>query len=128
MKQQADKHRSERELLVGSWAYLKLHPYMQNTGHLRKHSKLTPKYFGPYLILEKMGKVAYKLDLPTTVVPIPGDSRFHLLPEAIIDRRMVQHGHRATLSVLVKWQGKDSEDATWEFMDDLQLRFLDFTP
>ncbi|GJX35349.1 hypothetical protein Tco_0246906 [Tanacetum coccineum] len=31
MKVQADKHRSQREFLVGDWVYMKLQPYRQLT-------------------------------------------------------------------------------------------------
>nr|GEX82830.1 protein kinase-like domain, phloem protein 2-like protein [Tanacetum cinerariifolium] len=70
MKQKSDKHRTEREFSVGSWVYLKLQPYMQNSLRVNKHSKSTPKYFGPFLIVERIGKVAYRLDLPS-------DSQIH---------------------------------------------------
>nr|GEX00394.1 gypsy/Ty3 element polyprotein, putative [Tanacetum cinerariifolium] len=64
MKQQADKHRTDREFEVGSWVYLKFQPYKQNTLRVYKYSKLTLKYFGPFLVVERVGKVAYRLDLP----------------------------------------------------------------
>nr|GEU76015.1 putative nucleotidyltransferase, ribonuclease H [Tanacetum cinerariifolium] len=72
MKQQADKHRTDKEFEAGSWVYLKLQPYMQNTLRVHKHSKLTPKYFGPFLVVERVGKVAYRLDLPdeTQIHPV----------------------------------------------------------
>jgi hypothetical protein len=64
MKHQADKHRLEREFMVGDWVYLKLQPYIQRFVAIQASQKLSYKYFGPYLIKQKVGKVAYKLQLP----------------------------------------------------------------
>lgn len=64
MKLQADKNRSERSFTVGEFVYLKLQPYVQASLAPRSHNKLCFKYFGPYKILEKIGSVAYKLELP----------------------------------------------------------------
>lgn len=44
--------------------FLKLQPFKQNLVNLRKNLKLSSKYFSPYQILEKIGQVAYILDLP----------------------------------------------------------------
>ncbi|GJV38796.1 hypothetical protein Tco_1417236 [Tanacetum coccineum] len=64
MKVVADKRRSEREFVVNDWVYLKLQPYRQHTLRKHKQHKLTQKYYGPFRIIAKMGKVAYKLELP----------------------------------------------------------------
>lgn len=64
MKQSADSHRSHRELKVGDHAYLKLQPYRQHS--LKNRSvphKLSPRFYGPFRVLERVGSVAYKLDL-----------------------------------------------------------------
>jgi hypothetical protein len=61
MKAQADKHRQEREFMIGDWVYLKLKPHIQQSMHHRSNHKLSFKYFGPYLITQHIGKVAYKL-------------------------------------------------------------------
>lgn len=64
MKQQADKGRSEREFDVGDWVLLKLRSYRQKSLENRASEKLSPRYYGPYEILARIGKVAYTLKLP----------------------------------------------------------------
>ena len=64
MKQYAEKRRSDREFKVGEKVYLKLrYPYLKAFSQ-RPISKLSPQYFGPFSITEKIGKVAYMLQLP----------------------------------------------------------------
>jgi hypothetical protein len=65
MKKYADLKRSERSFHEGDWVYLKLQPYRQVSvkGNLGMH-KLQSKFYGPFEVLEKIGKVAYKLNLP----------------------------------------------------------------
>nr|GEV54014.1 heat shock 70 kDa protein [Tanacetum cinerariifolium] len=65
MKQQTDKHRTERELQIEDWALLKLQPYRQVSIRQIKQNKFSPKYFGPFEVIEKVGQVAYKLKLPS---------------------------------------------------------------
>lgn len=60
----ANKHRQERSFEVGDQVYLKLQPFRQNFVHLRKNLKLSLKYYGPFTVTQKIGKVAYKWDLP----------------------------------------------------------------
>ena len=64
MKHHADKNRSEREFAVGDLVYLKLQPYIQSSVAPRGNQKLAYRFFGPFKILARVGKVAYKLNLP----------------------------------------------------------------
>jgi hypothetical protein len=64
MKRQADKGRSERVFSVGDKVFLKLQPYVQSSLMRRANHKLSFRFFGPYKILQRLGLVAYRLELP----------------------------------------------------------------
>uniref|UniRef100_A0A2N9HVX1 Integrase catalytic domain-containing protein n=1 Tax=Fagus sylvatica TaxID=28930 RepID=A0A2N9HVX1_FAGSY len=148
MKLQADKNRTEREFLVGDWVYLRLQPFKQRSMH-QKMGKLAPKFYGPYQILEKVGAVAYKLDLPNdalihpvfhvsclkaklgqSILPLnklpPVNSLGHITPEPV---QILQQRHITTrrqqkgTEVLVQWEGASKADATWEVLLKLQQQF-----
>jgi len=66
MKKQADKFHPKRQFAVGDFVYLKLQPYIQSSVSRRAYQNLAFKFFGPYRVLERVGKVAYRLELPTS--------------------------------------------------------------
>nr|KYP47677.1 Transposon Ty3-G Gag-Pol polyprotein [Cajanus cajan]KYP47690.1 Transposon Ty3-G Gag-Pol polyprotein [Cajanus cajan] len=67
MKCQADKRRRDLHFVVGDLVLVKLQPYRQRLVALRKIQKLSMCYFGPFEVVEKIGEVEYKLQLPDTV-------------------------------------------------------------
>jgi hypothetical protein len=64
MKQAHDKKHRYLEFTVGEWAWLCLNQRVVATIRSRNQSKLRPKYFGPYIIQERIRSLAYKLQLP----------------------------------------------------------------
>ena len=72
MKQQAYQHHNKRSFDVGDWVFLQLQPYKQmSLKQVKKDNKLSPKYYGPYKVLQNIGTMAYKLELPTTSYSFP---------------------------------------------------------
>lgn len=64
MKRKTDKLRREVNFKIDDPVFVKLHKYMQRSVANTKSNKMEMKYFGPYKIVEVIGKVAYRLELP----------------------------------------------------------------
>lgn len=64
MKRQADKKRKDMELAEEEWVYLKIRPYHQRTLIRKRCEKLSPNFFGLFQVIERIGAVAYRLQLP----------------------------------------------------------------
>ncbi|KAL0313581.1 UNVERIFIED_CONTAM: Transposon Tf2-11 polyprotein [Sesamum radiatum] len=69
-KSYADNRRRDLEFSVGDRVFLKVSPRKGIT-QFGKRNKLEPRYIGPFEIIKRVGKVAYKLNLP------PNTSRIH---------------------------------------------------
>ncbi|KAL0405562.1 UNVERIFIED_CONTAM: Transposon Tf2-11 polyprotein [Sesamum latifolium] len=68
-KSYVNKHRREMEYEVGEKVFLRVSPWR---GILRfgRKGKLSPRYIGPYEILERVGPLAYRLALPAELSQI----------------------------------------------------------
>jgi hypothetical protein len=65
----ANKRRWHLQFEVGDHAYLKVSP-MKGMKRFGLKGKLSPHYIGSFPILEKCGKMAYKLELPPSLVGV----------------------------------------------------------
>ncbi|KAF5471905.1 hypothetical protein F2P56_008668 [Juglans regia] len=148
MKYYYDKRRTDREFSVGDWVYLKVQPYRQQSVAVSRNLKLSPCYFGSLQITHIIGKVAYRLCLPSDSLLHPvfhvsvlkkkiGDqlTPFSSLPpvdlqgelrpqlEKILERRSVKRDNRAVVEVLIQSEGARVEDSTWEPYWKLRQQF-----
>ena len=62
-KSYADRRRSELEFQVGDFVLLKVSPW-KGVIRFRKRGKLGPRYLGPFRVIARIGRVAYRLELP----------------------------------------------------------------
>jgi hypothetical protein len=66
MKQIYDRGRQDREFNEGEWVWLKRLPKGKKELFGRPYSKLLPKYYGPFKVEQRIGRAAYRLNLPPT--------------------------------------------------------------
>ena len=139
MTHQANKKRPERTFQVGDWVYLRLQPYVQQSLMPRSCHKLSFRYYGPYQVLQKVGNVSYKLQLPAhskihlvvhvsllkkavknsaeVSMELPAsliDLATPIQPAAILGERLVKKGKKLQPQVRVRWSTLPDDHDTWE--------------
>ncbi|KAD4888403.1 hypothetical protein E3N88_20476 [Mikania micrantha] len=151
MQQQANAHRRDVTFTAGDYVFLRLQPYRQKTLAKRRYEKLSPRFFGPYMIKRVVGPVAYELDLPPTSrihpifhvsllkrahgfipsgtiapSPITKDFEADFVPAAVLDHRWVTVTGVSVLELLISWDHRPIEEATWEPYDVIAEQFPHF--
>nr|GEW45106.1 hypothetical protein [Tanacetum cinerariifolium] len=106
MERQANRKRQDVEFNVGDMVLVKLQPYRQVTLAKRYSNKLAKRCYGPFKVLERLEKVAYRLALPDS-------SKIH--PKGI-----------PVQQVLVQWSERPPEEATWEWLLEFKIAYLSY--
>nr|GEU66220.1 putative reverse transcriptase domain-containing protein [Tanacetum cinerariifolium] len=108
-KSYADLKHKPMEFQVGDRVMLKVSPW-KGVIRFGKRGKLNPRYVGPYKVLENVGSVAYKLELPQEL------SRLHFMEEPIeiMDREVKWLKQSRILNVNVRWNSRRDPEFTWE--------------
>ena len=136
------------EFEVGDKVFLKVTPLRSLTAGRGK--KLQPRYVGPFKILQRVGKVAYRLELPSSLSRIHDVFHISMLkkyhsdpthvlkpeeididetltyeerPVQILDRRVKELRTKQVPLVKVLWRNHELEEATWEVEEDIRTKY-----
>ncbi|GJT31132.1 putative reverse transcriptase domain-containing protein [Tanacetum coccineum] len=145
-KSYADKRRKPLEFSVGDYVLLKVSPW-KGVVRFGKKGKLAPRFVGPFEIIEKVGPVAYMLDLPeeldgvhdtfhvsnfkkcladsTLQVPldeIQVDAKLNFVEELveILEKEFKKLKRSRIAIVKVRWNSKRGPKFMWEREDQMK--------
>ena len=135
-----DVQRRPLEFEVGDPVFLKVMP-KRGVVRFGKHGKLSPRFIGPFEILEMVGNVAYRLELPPSMsgvhevfhvsmlrkytpdpthvvdwgqIEVNMDGTFEEGPVCILDSSDQVLRRKTLRLVLVIWRHYGVEESTWE--------------
>ena len=137
------------EFEVGDHVSLKVNP-KRGVVRFGKRGKLSPRFIGPFEILERIGTVAYRLALPPSMscvhevfhvsmlrkytpdpahvvdwgkIEVDTDGTFEEGPVCIVDSRDQVLRRKTVRLVLVLWRHYEVEESTWERVDTMRATY-----
>jgi hypothetical protein len=128
------------QFMSGKWVWLRLLHRPLASLDIKGKGKLGPKFFGPFKVLDRVGNVAFQLELPTgaklhnvfhvgLLKPFWGEppSVPGVLPpirhgRACIEPMTVEKSRitRGKLEVLVQWKGLAAAEASWMPLEEFR--------
>ena len=144
-----DVRRRPLEFEVGDHVFLKVMP-KRGVVKFGKRRKLSPRFIGPFEILERIGAVAYRLALPPSMsgvhevfhvsmlrkytpdpahvvdwgqIEVDTDGTFEEGPVCIVDSRDQVLWRKTVRLVLVLWRHYGVEEYTWEREDTMRATY-----
>ncbi|XP_073051248.1 uncharacterized protein [Primulina eburnea] len=120
-KSYEDKRRRDLEFAVGDHVFIKITP-MKSVMRFGKKGILSPRFFGPFQIIERVEALAYWVVLPRNLAGVHNvfhismlrkymSNPSHLLKSWVDKREIVEQGDKNGQS---KWMNHSEEEATWE--------------
>ena len=148
-KSYADNRRKPLEFQIGDKVLLKVSPW-KGVVRFGKKGKLSPRYVGPFPVIQRIGPVAYRLQLPeelagvhdvfhvsnlkkclsdeSLVVPLQDIEvneklKFVEKPLQIEDRKIKFLKHKRLVLVKVKWESNRGPEYTWELESEMKRKY-----
>ena len=139
-KNYADNRRKELEFEVDDLVFLKVAPW-KGVIRFQKRGKLNPRYIGPFRIIERIGLVAYRLELPSELshihnvfhvlmlkkyvsdpshileappIELNEDLSFEVQLVDIVDQEIKELRNKVIPMVKILWRSDTVEETTWE--------------
>ena len=148
-KSYADVRLRPLEFKVGDHVFLKVMP-KRRVARFGKRAKLSPRFIGPFEILERVGAVGYRLALPPSMsgvhevfhvsmlrkytpdpaqvvdwgqIEVDTDGTFEEGPMCIVDSRDQVLRCKTVRLVRVLWRHYGVEESTWERQDTMRTTY-----
>ncbi|GJR31210.1 putative reverse transcriptase domain-containing protein [Tanacetum coccineum] len=145
----ADKRRKPLDFSLGDYVLLKVSTW-KGVVRFGKKGKLAPRFVGPFEIIEKVGSVAYRLDLPEELYGVHDTFHVSNLKKCLADPTLQVHLYeirvdeklnfveepveilerefkklkRSRIAIIkVWWNSKRGPEFTWECEDQMKLKY-----
>ncbi|GKG03472.1 hypothetical protein Tco_0311108 [Tanacetum coccineum] len=93
-----------------------------------KRGKLNPRYVRPFKVIAKVGKVAYRLELPQELSRLAGiyvDDKIQFVEEPVeIMEREIKRLKRSRIPLVkFRWNSRRGPEFTWEHEDSFKQKY-----